>query len=203
MRCSGLAFGWGFGLVLMAIAAGCGSNAAVAGGTGGASGGGTGGAGGNAGAGGDAAGPAGGNNGNGSGGAAGAEQGIVATIGTNVTEFRREPFAYAGRPPLLEISAGSPADGGFRISVAPDNGTTITAGQTYVCRKGFTFMSHTRTAKQYDTYTKAGGSCTVTVTEAGSSAGSRFAGTFSGKLIGTDTGEIQVSNGSFLGVLRQ
>jgi hypothetical protein len=54
---------------------------------------------------------------------------------------------------------------------------------------------------QYDTYTRSGGSCSVTVTEVGSGAGSRFAGTFSGTLLGALSGGFDVKNGSFLGVI--
>lgn len=208
MRCLAVTFGAALSLLLITMAAGCESSAPGGGGTGGNSARGTGGAvagsGGGPGTGGIGAGGAG--NGSAIGGAAGGslpeEPGIVVTIGSEVTEFRKQPFAYAGRPPLLEIFAGTDGgSSGFRISVAPPNGSTIMSGQTYVCRTGFSFMSLTRPGKQYDTYTKPGGSCTVTVTEAGPGAGARFSGTFSGTLIGTDTGEVQVSSGSFLGVL--
>jgi hypothetical protein len=173
------------------------SGTAGSGGAAGNSGGG-GGAGGNAGTGGGAGTTGGGGS---AGGSVAGDLGIVVTIGTAVTEYRKDPFAYAGRPPILEILALHETEGSFRIVVVPDTGSTIVPGGTYACRTGGTYLSLIKGSTQYDTYTRPGASCTVTVTEVGSGAGGRFAGTFRGTLLGPLSGGFGVENGSFLGVI--
>jgi len=207
------------GVAILSILAGCGSGRSAssdAAGVGGAGGDGTGGdtgIGGGAGTGSGAGttgsagttgvgGTTGGAGTTGAGGSAiASDLGIVVTIGNAVTEYRKDPFAYAGRPPLLEIWALHATEGTFRIVVAPENGSTIVPGGTYACRTGGTYLSLMKGGMQYDTYTRSGGSCSVTVTEVGSGAGSRFAGTFSGTLLGALSGGFEVKNGSFLGVI--
>ena len=208
MRVCGASAGAAVSSFLIVIAlAGCGSSGGAGSGTAGTGGGGAGsgggpgigGSGGGAGAGGGAGTTGGGGMG---GGPVVGDQGIVLTIGTQVIEYREEPFAYAGRPPLLEIWARNGTEGTFRIMVAPETGgTTIVPGTTYPCRTGGTYLTLMRAGKQYDTYNRTGGSCSVTVTEAGYGAGDRFSGTFSGTLIGLESGGVEVKDGSFFGLL--
>jgi hypothetical protein len=212
MRVVGVSAGTAVSSFLVVIALGaCGSSSLSAGtaiaGTGGgnADGGGTTG---DAGAGGSAGTTSGGgaSGGDTTGGAAGSpvvrDQRIVVIIGTQVIEYRADLVAHAGQPPVLEIYASNDTEGTFRIvAVSETGGIPIVPGTTHLCRMGGTYLSLMRGGKQYDTYSESGGSCSVTVTEAGYRAGDRFAGTFSGTLIGGDSGGLEVNNGSFFGLL--
>jgi hypothetical protein len=206
MRRLVLAFGAKVSLLVMAVAVavGCGSGVSGASGSAGHGGGDAGGGAGGA----SASNGGGGGNGAGRGGAGGGlvmdNQGIVVTVGTEVTEYHKNLLAYGGRPPSMEIFAVSDTAGTLRIVVGPDFGRTIVSGGTYPCHPGFTFLTlMSASSKQYDTYTKSGGSCTVTVTEAGPGVGDRFSGTFSGTLIGSEGDALELGEGSFLGVLAQ
>jgi hypothetical protein len=137
------------------------------------------------------------------------EPGIVVNIGTERVEYRNDASVYAGRPPMLEVWAGSATSGSFRIVVAPaTRSDTIAAGGVYPCRPiGAPFIMVTdygATGKQYDTYQAPGGSCTITVVDVGTGAGARFSGTFNAVLRepGGES-ELIVTNGSFLGVLTE
>ena len=129
---------------------------------------------------------------------------MVATVDTVPGVFRKDPLAYAGRPPIIDFSARSELGSSLRVVIIPQPLSQIANG-TYECSVGHSYVSLTNyvtSSQAYDTYSKPGGKCTITITEAGSAPGDRFSGTFSATLQATaGVGQMAITGGQFLGIL--
>lgn len=113
-------------------------------------------------------------------------EGLVATIDGRAVEFRSDMLTYNGRPPTMDMSAGSddPSWLTLRVFVAPDGQGTIAPGE-YPCGLGKSWLMLIGASGVYVSY-EAPGTCSVHVSEPGVERGEVFSGTFSGTLVKSD-----------------
>jgi hypothetical protein len=130
----------------------------------------------------------------------GDEPGIVATIDGQTIEFRNDLLWYDGRPPTLDLSALSDAVGwvSFRIFIDPP-GDAVVPGVYQSGPGNVTYVIARRPSGEYDTIDND--ASTICVTEAGTGAGARVAGSFSAALASHDGGATLIASGTFSGAL--
>jgi hypothetical protein len=129
-------------------------------------------------------------------------EGLVATIEGRTVDFRTDMLTYNGRPPTMDVSAGSedPTWLTLRVFVAPDGQGTIAPGE-HDCDMGQSWIMLIAASATYVSYEDPG-TCTVHVIDAGVESGEIFSGTFSGTLVKSDgTSPLVLTEGTFYGVV--
>jgi hypothetical protein len=139
--------------------------------------------------------------------AAARNYGIVVIQSGMLVEYREGVQAYARGPEdrteLDLFGAVTTADGSvdeITIAVAPHP-----RPGTYACLKGAVqitvrwLYASGAVFNLYDTYTRPGGQCSITLTEVGGGVGADFAGTFSGLLWDVNGGRLVLKDGRFRG----
>jgi hypothetical protein len=128
------------------------------------------------------------------------EPGIVVIVNGETIEFRRDVLWYGGRPPTLDLIAFTETVGwtSFRIFIDPEEATVVP--REYRSEPGnVTYVAAVRDSGQYDTVDND--ASTICVTESGTSAGARVAGTFQATLATDDESRSFTASGTFSGVI--
>lgn len=127
------------------------------------------------------------------------EPGIVLEAEGRTVEFRKNLLWYDGRPPILDLSAGTDAEGWqtFRIVIFPD-GEAVVPG---LYGGGFNpvYAWASRPMDEYDSVENR--SMAVCVSESGTGEGARVSGRFSADLVGHNSPTALSVRGTFSGVI--